>query len=334
MSRYKVLVGSRSFGRGCPEVVDLLTQAGCQVIPNDVGRAYTEDELIARIPGIDAFITGVDPITACVLDAADRLRVISKHGVGVDNVDLAAAAARGIAVGVAAGTIQDSVADLTLGLMLALARRIPQADASLKAGQWKRHLGTELRGKVLGIVGLGRVGKGVCRRAKGFGVEVITTDVYHDTAFAEQWGVEFVELDELLARADFVSLHAPLSDSTWALIGAPELVRMKPTAYLINTARGGLVDEEALAEALQAGKLAGAAADVFVQEPPGDHPLLWLNNFIATSHVGGYTAEGLRRMGEVTAENVIRVLRGQRPLYEATLQGVANTAYVDTTGGD
>lgn len=321
MSRYKVLVGSRSFGKGSPEVIDRLVQVGCKVISNDVGRAYTEEELIGRIPGIDAFIAGVDPITARVLDAADRLKVIAKHGVGVDNIDLAAAAARGIVVGVAGDVIRDSVADLTFGLILALARCIPQSDASLKAGQWKRYLGTELRGKVLGIVGLGRIGKGVCERAKGFGMEVIATDVYQDTASTEQWNVEFVELDDLLIRADFVTVHAPLLDATRALIGAPELACMKSTAYLINTARGGLVDEAALAEALSAGKLAGAAADVFVQEPPGDHPLLRLDNFIATPHVGGYTAEGQRRMGEVTAENVIRVLQGQRPLYEAILQG-------------
>jgi len=316
VSKYRVLIGSRSFGKACPEAVDLLVRSGCQVVPNTLRRAYTEEELVAAIPGVDAFITGVDPITARVLEAADRLKVISKHGVGLDNVDLAAAAARHIVVTVAPGSIHDSVADLTVGLMLALARWIPQSDAHLKDGEWKRYLGAELRGKVLGIVGLGRIGKAVCQRAGGFGMEVIATDVFHDDDFATAWDVEYVALDVLLARADFVTLHVPLSGATQALIGAAELHQMKPTAYLINAARGGLVDEMALARALEAGELAGAASDVFVQEPPGDHALRRLENFVATPHVGGYTAEGLRRMDQETAENVLRVLQGQPPLHE------------------
>lgn len=316
MSRYKVLIGSRSFGKTCPEVVDLLVGAGCEIRRNDLGRAFTEVELIERIPGMDAFITGVDPITRKVLDAADRLKVISKHGVGVDNIDLEATAARGIVVGVAPGSIQDSVADLTMGLLLALARRIPQSSADLKAGQWNRRLGVELRGKVLGIIGLGRVGKAVCQRARGFGIEVIASDVQPDDAFAETWGVEFVVLDDLLARSDFVSIHVPLSASTRAFLGEAELARMKPGAYLINTARGGLVDEDALVEALREGRLGGAAADAFLEEPPEESALLTVSRFIGTPHVGGYTLENLREMGEVAAKNVIRVLRGEDPLYE------------------
>jgi D-3-phosphoglycerate dehydrogenase len=249
------------------------------------------------------------------LAAAPRLKVISKHGVGYENIDLEAARDRNIPVAIAGGAIADSVADMALALLLALARQIPQGDASVRAGDWKRFVGPELAGKTLGIVGLGQIGKGVCRRAKGFGLQVVAYDTYQDQAFAASWGVSYLPLDELLAQSDFISLHAPVTAETRHLMGAEQLARMKPTAYLINTARGELVDELALYEALKQGHLAGAASDVFIQEPPGEHPLLTLANFIATPHSAGQTPEGLRRMGEITAENALRVLRGEAPLY-------------------
>ena len=312
---FPVLVASRSFGRNCPEVLDAMREAGCVFLPNDLERAPTEEELIARIGDAQVLISGTEPVTARVLDAAPSLKVISKHGVGYENVDLDAARSRGIPVAIAGGAISDSVADMALALLLALARQVPQGDASVHAGQWKRFVGPELRGKTLGIVGLGQIGKGVARRAKGFGLSLLATDAYPDEAFAASWGVEYVLLEDLLRRSDFVSLHAPVTPETRGLIGAARLALMKPSALLINTARGELVDEAALYEALRAGRLGGAATDVFVHEPPGDSPLLTLPNFLATPHSAGQTPEGLRRMGEITAENVLRVLRGQKPLY-------------------
>jgi len=312
---FPVLVASRSFGRNCPDVLDAMRDFGCVFLPNDLDRAPTEDELIARIGDAQVLISGTEPVTARVLDAAPNLRVISKHGVGYENVDLDAARTRGIPVAIAGGAITDSVADMALALLLALARQIPQGDASVHVGQWKRFVGPEMRGKTLGIVGLGQIGKGIARRAKGFGLRLIATDAFPDEAFAASWGVEYAPLEDLLTRSDFVSLHAPVTPETKGLIGAARLALMKPSALLINTARGELVDEAALYESLRSGRLGGVATDVFVQEPPGDSPLLTLPNFLATPHSAGQTPEGLRRMGEITAENALRVLRGEKPLY-------------------
>lgn len=310
-SAYRVLVASRSFGPNCPAAIERLHALNCEIIPNNLGRALTEEELLARVGESDALISGTEPVTARVLAAAPRLKVIAKHGVGYENIDLEAARARGIPVLLAGNVIADSVADMALALLLALARQVPQGNHSVHAGEWKRMVGIELREKVLGIVGLGQIGKGVCRRARGFGMHVIAFDVYHDEAFSSNWGVTYVSLDELLEQADFISLHAPVTPETFHLIDANRLTRMKPGAYLINTARGDLVDEKALAAALSAGRIAGAASDVFEQEPPGNSPLLALDNFIAMPHSAGQTQEGLRQMGEVTADNVIRALTGQ-----------------------
>ncbi len=312
---YNVLVASRSFGKNCPEVPEAMRAAACVFLPNNLERAPTEDELIARIADADALISGTEPVTARVMDAAPRLKVISKHGVGIENIDLAAAKARGVVVAVAGGAIADSVADMAMALLLALARHIPQGDASVKAGAWKRFVGVELRGKALGVVGAGQIGKEVLRRAAGFGMTLIAYDPYPDADFAANEGVEYLPLDDLLARADFVSLHSPVTHETRGFLNAERLRKMKPTAFLINTARGELVDESALLEALRTGALAGAATDVFTKEPPGDHPLLALPNFIAMPHSAGQTEDGLRRMGEITAENALRVLHGEEPLY-------------------
>lgn len=313
---FRVLVASRSFGPHCPEAVARLLAAGCELAPNDLGRTPTEAELLARIGDADALVSGTEPVTAAVLAAAPRLKLIAKHGVGYDNIDLAAAAARGIPVAVAGGAITESVADLAFALILALARRVPQGDAAVKGGGWPRLVGAELAGKTLGLVGLGQIGKAVCRRAKGFGLAVVAHDLYPDEAFARSWGVRYLPLDELLGTADFLSLHAPATPGARPLIDAAALRLCKPTALLVNTARGELVDEAALAEALRAGRLAGAASDVFAEEPPPrDHPLLALDTFIATPHSAGQTDAGLRKMGEVTAENILRVLAGQPPLH-------------------
>ena len=312
---YNVLVASRSFGRHCPEALEQMRAAGCVFLPNTFDRAPSEDELIRSIGEVDALISGTEPVTARVLAAAPRLKVIAKHGVGYDNIDLEAARACGIPVAVAGGAITASVADMAMGLLLAVARRIPQGDALVKAGDWKLVVGPELDGKTLGIVGLGQIGKGVCRRAKGFGMRVLAYDAYPDTTFAASWGVQFESFEELLEQSDFISLHAPLSPETKHLIRAAQLSRMKPSAYLINTARGELVDEAALYAALKNRTIAGAALDVFAHEPPTGSPLLELDNFVAMPHSAAQTTEGLRRMGEITAENALRVLRGDEPLY-------------------
>lgn len=313
---YRVLIASRSFGPNCPAALEGMRTAGCTLIPNEWGRAPTEAELLERIGDVDALISGTEPVTAAVLAAAPRLKVIAKHGVGYENIDLEVARARGIPVAVAGGAIADSVADMAMALLLAVARQIPQGDRSVRDGEWRRMVGVELRGKSLGIIGLGQIGKGLCRRAAGFGLRVVAHDLYPDEGFAREWGVEYLPLGDLLATSDIVSLHAPATPETRHMIDAAALGRMKRGAYLINTARGELVDEAALAAALREGQLAGAGLDVFSAEPPErDNPLLGLDNVVLAPHSAGQTEDGLRRMGEITAENALRVLRGEEPLY-------------------
>lgn len=313
--RWRVLIGSRSFGQAFPEHLTQLEAGGCEVVPNGVGRAYHAAELLEVLPEMDAIVTGTDELTAEVINAAPRLKTIAKHGVGLETIDLAAARARGISVSYTPGFIHDSVADLALALLLALARKIVPAHLSTKVGSWKPLFGVELRDKTLGIVGLGRIGKAVCERAKGFGMQVIAYDPYPDEAFAAAHNVAFVSLPELLARSDVVSLHAPAEATEGPVIGLAQLDLMKPTAFLINTARGQLVDEAALADALREGRLAGAGIDAFVKEPPLGSPLLELDNVVLTPHLGGRTLDGQRRMGELVIENCLRALRGEAPLH-------------------
>jgi D-3-phosphoglycerate dehydrogenase len=311
----RILVASRSFGPNCPEAVERLKAHGCEVVWAFESKP-TEDQLLAEAPKYDAIISGTEKITARVIDACPRLKVISKHGVGIENIDVKHAKSRGIPVCLAEGSIYESVADMTWALLLALARNVVSSHTDIKAGGWKRFVGIELSGRTLGIIGLGHIGRAVARRARGFGITVLAFDLVQDEAFARENGVTYVSREELLARADFVSLHLNVTPRTRHLANAAFLAQMKPTAMLINSSRGELVDEDALLAALKERRIAGAAVDVFAKEPPGASPLLALDNFIATAHLGGQTDIGLRKMGEVTAENALRVLQGQAPLYQ------------------
>jgi D-3-phosphoglycerate dehydrogenase len=312
---YNILVASRSFGKNCPETLEKMKAAGCVFLPHSFDKAPSEEQLIQVIGEADVLISGTEPVTEKVLTAAPRLKVISKHGVGYDNIDLEAAKKRGIPVAFAGPAVIDAVADLAFGLLLAAARKIPQGHNNVRAGKWDRFIGPELRGKTLGIVGLGQIGKGMVRRAVGFGLQCIAFDAFEDKAFAATWGVNYVPFEQLLAESDFITIHAPLTPKTRGMFGAEQFKKMKTSAYLVNTARGELVEEAALAEALRSGTIAGAASDVFVKEPPGKHPLLELENFIAMPHCAGQTPEALRKMGEITGENALRVLLGEKPLY-------------------
>ena len=314
-ARWKVLIGSRSFGQLFPEHLTELERAGCTVVPNPVGRALNEGELLQALDGVDAIITGTDELTARVIGSASQLKTIVKHGVGLETIDLAAARARGIVVSFTPGTIHDSVADLTMGLLLALARQIVPAHLSTQQGSWKPFFGLELRDATLGLVGLGRIGQAVCVRARAFGMGILAYDPYPNEGFAAEHHVTFVSLGELLQASDVVSLHAAAEQVAGVLIGDKELRLMKPGALLLNTARGKLVDEAALAEALRDNRLGGAGIDAFVNEPPVGSPLLSLDNVVLTPHLGGRTRGGQRRMGEIAIENCLRALRGEVPLY-------------------
>jgi len=277
-----------------------------------------ESELVRRIADFDALVVRSETrVTAPVIDAGRKLRVVGRAGVGVDNIDVSAATRRGIVVVNAPRGNIVAAAEHTIALLFALARWVPQADASVKRGEWTRSkfVGTEIRGKTLGVVGLGNVGSEVAKRAHGLEMDVIAFDPVVAVERAELFNVALVSLNDLLERADFVSVHVPLVDSNRDLIGANQLALMKPTARLVNTARGGIVDESALCDALRSGRLAAAAADVFETEPPGDNPLLKLPNFIATPHIGASTVEAQVSVAFDVAEEVAAVLAGDLPRY-------------------
>jgi glyoxylate reductase len=279
------------------------------------------DELRAGVAEAEGLLcTLTDRVDAELLAAAPRLRVISNYAVGFDNVDVAAAAARGIPVGNTPDVLTETTADLAFALILAAARRLPEGIAAVRAGEWLTWepdwlLGHDVHDATLGIVGLGRIGRAVARRGKGFGMEVIATARGGGTVSGGgDGGPERVPLDDLLARSDFVSLHAPLTPETHHLIDAAALARMRPTAYLVNTARGGLVDQDALATALRDGEIAGAALDVTDPEPlPPDHPLLDAPNLIVLPHLGSATHATRERMADLAADNLLAGLAG-RPL--------------------
>jgi D-3-phosphoglycerate dehydrogenase len=310
----KVLVTARSFRKLQGDHWRVLQEAGYEVITPEQDQPLKEAEMIPLVGDVEAALVGNDAVTQRVIAAGPRLKVISKHGVGVDNVDVAAATRAGVVVTNTPGANQVAVAELAVALIMALTRKLAYHDTVVKSGGWSRIIGTELEGKTVGLVGLGRIGKEVVLRLKGFRVKFLAHDVYQDTAFAAEHGVRFVALDELLAESDIVTLHAVLTSDTQHLIGEKELARMKPTAYLVNTARGGLVDEAALARALAENRLAGAGLDVFADEPPKDSPLLKLGDKVLLApHLGAQTTETVLRMGRMAAENVVQVLRGEKP---------------------
>ena len=272
----------------------------------------TEAGTVELLRDVDGAIISSLPLTDAVLAQVPSLKVVAIRGVGYDSVDVEAATRRGIPVLVAPG-FTDSVADYTFGLMLAVARQVAQADRMVRAGRWEVLVSANICGKTLGIIGLGRIGKAVARRARGFDMPILATDVVRDEAFAQQYGITYVELEELLPRADIVSINAPLSHGTQQLIDAHALGLMQPTAFLINTARGGLVDEAALAAALRAGTIAGAGLDVFHDEPLRQNPFAGLENVVLSPHLAAYSREGLREAGVMAAQGVVTVLEGRRP---------------------
>jgi D-3-phosphoglycerate dehydrogenase len=275
-------------------------------------KGLTEDRLLPIVADIDAWIVrSATRVTGRLLGAAPRLRWVARAGAGLDNIDVEAARARGVDVLNVPGANTVAVAELTFALLLALFRKIPAADASLRRGAWEKSKleGRELRGKTIGIVGVGRIGRAVARRAAAFEMECLGADPVVPEAEARAAGVTLVPLDDLLARADVVTLHVPATAGTRGLIGAAEIARMRPGATLVNAARGGLVDEAALHEALSSGRLAGAALDVFAVEPPGGSALLSLPNVVATPHLGASTVEAQEAVGEEIVRLLLAAMR-------------------------
>jgi D-3-phosphoglycerate dehydrogenase/(S)-sulfolactate dehydrogenase len=313
MSAPRVLITSVFLAAG-DDVDRLLTAQGMEPVYHPLRGERTEEELIGILQGIDGAIASTDPFTARVIQAADRLKVISRTGVGYDAVDVPAATQRGVMVTTTPGVNRHAVADWALALILCCARKVPENLAEVQRGAWVRYEGMDLDGKTLGVVGLGTIGKEVAKRAKAFGMRLLAFDLVQDLPFAAAQGIAYVPLEELLRQSDFVSIHCFLNAATRHLFNAERLALMKPTAYLINTARGGIVDAEALYRALRDKRLAGAGLDVFEGEPLAEgSPLRGLANVYLSPHCAGATADARVRSGSMAAENLVRGLRGERP---------------------
>lgn len=305
----KVLTSPSSMGQCGSEPFDLLRENGYEVINNPYGRKLTEDEVIELAKDCDGIVAGVEPLTPRVMDALPGLKCISRVGVGMDNVDLEYAKQKGIIVVNTPDGPTRGVAELTLAMTLSLLRRIPQADAALHKRKWKKQIGNLFLDKKVGIIGLGRIGKSVAELFRGLKNPVIGYDPFANEAWAKENGVELASFEEVLKQADILTLHVPGNKDKSPVIGTTELAMMKDGAFLINIARGGVVDEAALYTALKDGKLAGAAIDVYTKEPY-DGPLCDLDNIIMTPHLGSYAKEGKLQMEIDACQNFIDALRG------------------------
>ena len=293
---HAVAVASRSFSRN-QRLRDELAARYTNIRWNLTDRVLEGQELIDFLRGHERAITGLDRLDERVFSAVPELRLVSKYGVGLDMIDLEAARRHGVSIRWTPGVNRQAVAELTIAFMIALSRRILPLAAEMRDGGWRQRRGRQISSAVVGIVGCGHVGQQVARLCRAFGAEVIANDIRAYDDFYRAHAVMPVDLPTLLARSDFVTLHVPLDASTRDLIGAREIASMKPGAFLINTARGGIVDEAALKAALIDARLAGAAFDVFATEPPIDRELLRLPNFLATPHIGASTEEAALAMG-------------------------------------
>ncbi|MSU04178.1 MAG: hydroxyacid dehydrogenase [Pedosphaera sp.] len=310
---WNVLISCRVFDNVGSDALARLRAAGCHLEMSTPLGPFSVDSLLKKLQGIDAVLASPDAFTAQVLEskAAEQLKIISRWGVGYDSIDIAAATRQGIVVAYTPGLLNEAVADWAFALLLGIARRVHLGHESVVSGAWTSHWGHDIHGKTLGIVGFGRIGRAVAKRASGFNMKVLAHD---STLGPDSDGAEFVGLDELFERSDFVSLHVALNDGTRGLIGAEQLRRMKPNAYLINTARGPVVDEVALAKCLRAGEIAGAALDVFSKEPlSADSPLRGAPNLLMTPHMASFARETGEAVCAAAADAIIDLKNGHRP---------------------
>ncbi len=312
MSLGKVLITAASV-KGCAPALQMMRDAGCELVLETTPPSLSEDWSIEKAQGAAALVFAMEPVTARVLEAAPQLRIVARPGVGYDTVDIAEATRRKIAVTIAAGTNHQSVADHAFGLLLTAARGLVTAVNSVQAHGWERPTGVDIWRKTLAVIGYGRIGQAIAQRARGFDMRVL---VVTPRPGPQAEGIEYVSLDQALAQADFVSLSAPLTPATENLINAATIAKMKPGAILVNTARGGLIDEAALAEAVRSGHLAGAAVDVLRQQGASSpSPLIGVPGILVTPHMGSLTRETMQRVGLSVATSVIAALRGERPAH-------------------
>ena len=310
----KILVTPASFK---PETVnpqsktalDRLHDFAENLVFNPHPRPLNEDELICLLEGCDGCIAGLDPFTANVIKSTSDLKVISRYGTGVDNVDMQAAKEKNIIVCNTPGANSQAVADLTFGLLLCLTRKIPLFDRNTRNGQWDRFIGTELYHKTIGILGLGKIGKAVARRAAGFSMRILACSPHIDSEYAQANGIIPVDFNTLITESDFLSLHLPLKPDTRNIICAPVMRAMKKGAIIINTARGGILDEAAAYDLLKSGHLGGLALDVYETEPVTSSPLFELDNVVLTPHTAARTIEATAAMAEMSVDNLIEKLK-------------------------
>ncbi len=314
----RVLVTPTSYAKTDNRLKTELEAAVGEVVYSTTGKPLRASELARLLPGMDGYIAGLDEISAVALQAADRLKVIARYGVGLDNVDFDIARQKGICVTYTPGANSAAVAELTVTLILSLGRKVPEAVAATRAGGWPRWAGLSLVGKNVGLLGLGSIGKEVARRLAGFDCQVLAYDPVADLEFARAHSVQLMSRDEVIAKADFLSLHLPLSPETRELVNDEFLRAMKAGAFLINTSRGELINEDALARSIENGHLQGAALDVFSKEPPdADSPLLRLPQVLVTPHCASHTDDAMSAMGWMSLQDCLAVLRGDSPKYPA-----------------
>jgi D-3-phosphoglycerate dehydrogenase len=310
----KVMIGPAPLARLEGDFLTVLRKGGFECVYPKVAVQMSEEDLVNQLGGIAASLAGSEPYTRRVFERFPQLKVVARVGVGYDAVDVEAATDHGVAVTIAPGTNQDAVAEHCFMLILALAKHLIRQHQPIRDGKWPRHASLPLRGKTLGIVGLGRIGKSMTTRALAFGMKVMAFEPTPDMAFVEKHGVKLAPLDDVLREADYVTLHLPAMAGTKALISAERLALMKPTAYLINTARGAVVDERALYEALRDKKIAGAGLDVLEEEPPlPDNPILTLENVVFTAHTAGVDLQSRDDMARKAAECIAAISRGEWP---------------------
>lgn len=308
MADKKILVTPRSITRAGHPSLERLKAAGCEIVFCTKGKMPDEAELLELVPHCVGWLAGVEPVSEHVLESASQLKAISRNGTGIDSIDLKAAERLGIRVLRAEGANGQGVAELTIALILALVRSIPFSDRHLKTAGWERRKGIELQDRVLGLVGCGKIGQRVAVMATGLGMRAVGHDPYPDETFAKPDGFQYVSLDGVFAKADVLSLHCPPPSDGKPLVDGRRIDAMKDGVYLVNTARGDLLDDQAVLHALDSGKIAGAAVDAFRKEPPGDDPLVRHDKVIATPHIGAFTEESVTRAVEVAVDNLLEVL--------------------------
>ena len=313
----KILVTPTSYGSQDPNLKTELEKLVSEVVYNNTGKPLSSDHLKELLVDVDGFIAGLDEIDAGALNSAPLLKVISRYGVGYNNVDLNAAAKKGVIVTNTPGANAIAVAELTIALILNMLRPILPAVQRTKQGEWPRYKGFSLIGKTVGLLGLGAIGKETAKRLTGFGCSVMAYDLYPDEKFAAEHGIEMSILDDILPAADIISLHLPGTAETREMVNKEFIEKMKPGAWLVNTARGDLINEKALVDAIEKGKLSGAALDVYSEEPPPPtSPIFSNDQIITTPHMGAHADSATNAMGRMAMDECLRVLQGIEPKYQ------------------